>query len=46
MSDLVVKRKHDLTAAQTTTTKDKEGLKSLVSVCPAGEAFPLPQKED
>jgi nucleotide sugar dehydrogenase len=36
----------DLTATQTTPTQDGEDLKPLFSVCPAGEVFPLPQKQD
>ena len=46
MSDLTATRKDDLTAAQTTPTQDGEDLKPLFSVCPAGEVFPLPQKQD
>jgi len=46
MSDLVVKRKHDLTAAQRKATEDGEKQKPLVSVCPAGEVFPLPLETD
>ena len=46
MSNLTVKQKDDLTATQVTAAQDGERQKPLVSVCPAGEVFPLPQKED
>ena len=46
MANLTATRKDNLISAQTTIARDEESLNRLVSVCPIGEVFPLPKKED